>query len=85
LGLTILPPWLAQSKEANCDELRSQTKFASYRIVGSQLPTVACLIHAEACCVQMFCCRLATFLAFCWTTETATGDWPNYRVSGGGT
>jgi hypothetical protein len=28
-------------------------KFASYRVVGSQLLTVACLIHAEARCVQM--------------------------------
>jgi hypothetical protein len=60
-------------------------KFASYRVVGSQLPTVACLIHAEARCVQMFCCSFATFLVLCWTTKTATGDWPNHRVSGGGT
>jgi len=59
-------------------------KFASYCVVGSQLPTVACLIHAEARCVQMFCCSFATFLVLCWTTETATGDWPNHRVSGSG-
>jgi len=60
-------------------------KLASYHVVVSQLPTVACLIHAEARCVQMFCCSFATFLGLCWTTETATGDWPNHRVSGGGT
>jgi hypothetical protein len=38
--------------------------FATYRVVGSQLPTVACLIHAEARCVQMFCCSFATFWFF---------------------
>ena len=36
--------------------------FASYRVVGSQLPTVACLIYIEARCVQMFCCSFVTFL-----------------------
>jgi hypothetical protein len=40
-------------------------KFASYRVVGSQLPTVACLIHAEARCVQMCYCSFATFLVLC--------------------
>jgi hypothetical protein len=59
-------------------------KFTSYRVVGLQLPTVACLIHAEAPCVQMFCFSFAT-LVLCWTTEAATGDWPNHRGSGGGT
>jgi hypothetical protein len=59
-------------------------KLSSYRVVGSQLPIVACLIHIEPRCVQMFYCSFATFLVLCWTTETAAGDWPNQRVSGGG-
>jgi len=58
--------------------------FASYRIARSQFPTMACLIHAEACCVWMSCCNLATFLVLCWTTDPATGDWPSHRVSARG-
>jgi hypothetical protein len=53
--------------------------FASYRVVGSQLPTVAGFIRTEGRCVQTCCCSFATFMVFCWTTETGTSDWPNHR------
>jgi hypothetical protein len=58
--------------------------FASYRIARSQFPTVAYLIHAEACYVWMSCYNLVTFLVLCWTIDPATGDWPSHRVSARG-
>lgn len=38
--------------------------FASYRVVGSQLPTVACFIRTEGRCVQMSLLQLCNLLGF---------------------